>query len=80
MTYTIEKNVPLPSNVGRHATYPYADMEVGDSFFVEALENVRSVGGSLRGSAYAYAKRQKETGKRFSVRQSGDGFRVWRTA
>ena len=34
--YQVEKGVPLPENMkGRKSIYPFADMEIGDSFAFE---------------------------------------------
>lgn len=74
---TIDKNVPMPESRGS-SRYPYADMEVGDSFFI-ATRGVDELGTArrLRGSSFTYGKK---VGKKFSVRKMGEGFRVWRVA
>lgn len=73
--YEIVKDVPTPSrdNFGRGRTrrYPFADMDVGDSFLVTD----RTTG------AIAQAIRRANTtleGKRFGYRTVSDGVRVWR--
>ena len=33
--YPIEKGIPMPGNYGSHGTYPFPQMEVGDSFAFE---------------------------------------------
>lgn len=69
--YEIEKDVPLPSrNSTGRSRYPWAEMEVGDSFF--AADGVRS-----RVAAAAQNHRRRY-GRRFAVRVEGDGVRVWR--
>ena len=68
----IDKKVPMSDNrVGRKGKYPFAEMEVGDSFFVEDVKS-----SAIRNLASTTGQR---LGKRFSVRISGDGYRVWRT-
>ena len=34
MPYEIEKGIPMPAHTKRKPKYPWADMEVGDSFVV----------------------------------------------
>lgn len=77
MTITIEKNIPLPKESrGRKIKYPFADLEIGDSFYV-------GFGGrkekTLRNTLTQCSKRC--TGRKFTVRRDGDrlGLRVWRT-
>lgn len=72
--YTIERDVPLPAVRG--ATYPFGDMEVGDSFFVEGLETSNE--RKLRSAIF---KARKRLGWQFILRQDDkrDGYRIWRT-
>lgn len=64
----IDKSIPPP--VAKTTKYPWAEMEVGDSFLIEAA---RSSATSLAGSASArYAP------KRFVSRKEGSGRRIWR--
>lgn len=55
--YKIESNIPMPN------TYPFADMNVGDSFYVEgdkkAITNVRVAANTYK----------KKTGCKFKPRQ-----------
>ena len=70
--YEIEKNVEMPRlRAGKEPKYPFENMEVGDSFFVE--------GGnlpSIRSSA-AYARKRYNAGKFKSTEMDG-GVRCWR--
>lgn len=62
----IEKNVPLPQR------YPFAQMEIGDSFAVP--ENVSRTAVSI-----AAHRHGKEHGTKFTVRMMPDrSFRCWR--
>lgn len=72
--YEIEKGVPMPEmkNVGYRSKYPWKAMEIGDSFFIPAPAPV-----ALRGNLCKVAL---QTGKRFTARDAGNGFRVWRVA
>lgn len=60
---TIEKDVPLP------AKYPFAAMEVGDSF---TTNNHTAVA-----AASSYGRRN---GMKFASRKNGSGYRIWRVA
>jgi len=71
----IEKGVPITDqrgvgkSTGRPAKYPWAAMEIGDSFKAEVAPD------ALRASASGYGKRN---GARFIVRKDGSGSRAWR--
>ena len=74
-TYEIEAGVPLPAP---QAKYPFAIMDVEDSFFVPydgVPENV--VIKRLRG-ACNWAQNKYE--RKFIVRRVDEGVRVWRKA
>ena len=73
MTYKIVKNIPLPPEKVAINKYPFGAMEVGDSFFVPAVD-VTSI-YALRQSCYYYARRY---GARFRVVKEDKGFRVFR--
>lgn len=68
MMLEIQKNIPMPFPRGRK--YPFAEMEIGDSFFT-ASRNV-----SARASRYGQLHHKK-----FVTRKvfGGGGIRVWRT-
>ena len=67
----IDKGLKIPPPaVGRPRKYPFPDMEVGDSFFSEDVENVSAAVGK-------YNKRQPET--HFVRRRVDGGIRIWRT-
>ena len=67
---TIDKNIPIPK---RRTKWPFADMEVGDSFFAPGFAS-----DEFSGRTKHYAP------KKFTVRtviENGvRGVRVWRTA
>ena len=72
--FVIENDVTQPPvRVGRKLKYPYADMLVGQSFFVS---NDASNVLALRSSVSYFCL--KHTGYRFSVRKVDGGHRVWR--
>jgi hypothetical protein len=73
----IDKNVPLPQRTwggpgGRPPKYPWAEMEVGDSFFVlNATTDNLSAAGTMAA---------KRSGRKFTTRKENGGVRVWRIA
>ncbi len=69
-TYKIEKEVALPPMWDR-STYPFEEMEIGDSFFVPGRENCERV------RAMASYKNKSHM-KKFIIRTFSDGIRVWR--
>jgi hypothetical protein len=87
MTIEIEKDVPIPTACGRGrpTKYPFAEMEVGDSFAVPlAGESYGRHSGdkaaaSLSRNSHTYGKKH---GKTFTVRQLNDEgvARVWRVS
>jgi hypothetical protein len=71
---SVEKGIPIESKVGRGAAarYPFAQMEVGDSFFVP---------GKRSGQLSNHCSYQRlKTGRRFTIRKVDGGVRVWRIA
>ena len=75
MTYEIEKDIPLPPRKSRVSAYPFAEMNVGDSFVVPPTENAPAL-TTLRNAA---AQAKKKLGFKFVVAETYDGIRVWRT-
>ena len=70
----IRSDVPLPTPRGRgvrESKYPFAEMNVGDSFVVtdKTARTVRS----------AVAAFQKKFTAKFAVRTTDEGIGVWRT-
>lgn len=70
----IEENIPIPSQeyLGRGEIYPWSRMKIGDSFLVPVKKE-----HLVRCAAYNICKR---TGKKFTIRKTIDGVRVWRIA
>lgn len=72
--YTIEKGVPIT----KHFKYPFDIMEVGDSFFIPAEENIRKIGNTVRFQVNLRQRRYE--GTKYSTRTiKGEGIRIWRT-
>lgn len=76
----IEKGVPVPTLNAVRRRYPFAQMEVGDSFLVRAdgQKARRARYGTVKKCAYVFTERHG-AGRVFTVRQVDDGVRVWRT-
>lgn len=81
----IEKNIPIKDKRGRRKgefSYPFKDMNVGDSFFVpfngKKMDSVRT---SLHTTARLWALGHNN-GRKFStsIVEEKDGVRIWRTA
>ena len=75
MTYTIEKAIPFPEGKKRRSTYPFEQMEIGDSFLVP-LDRDKSPSGIY--AAVSNAKKRHNINLT-SARVEG-GIRVWRIA
>ncbi len=73
--FVVDKDIPIPERMGsdRRRKYPWPDMEVGDSVFIESSELRERK--AISGSAYGYARDSK---KKFTIRAVDGGFRVWR--
>lgn len=74
----IDKGVPLPERKkGPTPRYPLAELEVGDSFGVEAQDLIdqQRVRSSLYGAIRTVGRR---TGHEFVMRTVTGGIRVWR--
>lgn len=67
--YQIEKNVPIPQQRKRYS-YPYAQLQVGESFLVTGMKMQSLSNMNLRNG--------KSLGRRFVCRKEGDGIRIWR--
>jgi len=68
----VEKGIPLPTGA-RAAKYPFASMEVGDSFVVA---------GSSKQLARSHALNYKKLnpGWNYRTRTTSDGMRIWRVS
>lgn len=68
----IESNIPIPGRVGigRTSPYPWAQLEVGESFFIPQ-KAVASIGGSKKWFELKLLRK-------FARRAENGGVRVWR--
>lgn len=78
--FKVEK-YPIPAKYSRDAVFPFADMGVGDSFYVpgDLYKEVciRRLRKSLYQRAYYYAYFRCK-GEKFVVKEVEGGVRVWR--
>lgn len=70
--YTIDADIPL-SDALVNRTYPFADMGVGDSFFIGTSPERSRVVSAAAHHALRYQKK-------FSIRAVDGGWRCWRVA
>ena len=71
----IEKNIPIPEKQSKRLMYPWPDLEVGDSFFIEDYTRKKQIG--ISSSAFIWFRKHKPHGKIVTRRVEG-GIRVWR--
>lgn len=72
--YKIDKGVDIPArtgSTGRTPKYPWADMGIGDSFFVPGVTPA-TFGGAVSGT------NKRKAPKHFIVRTVDGGIRIWR--
>lgn len=74
--YAVDKRIPLPGDSGirGRTKYPFAMMEIGDSFFVPRVNVKRNTIDSAK------RKAQLNLGRKFTLRTYPDGVRIWRVA
>lgn len=72
MPYKIEKNVPTPRTVTK-TRYPFAEMEIGDSFLIKTAEE----NDKVRNAAMMYRIRNSP---KFivTIQRVENGWRLWR--
>lgn len=80
--FIIESNIPVPARAaGGKTLYPFAAMQVGDSFLATPGATVSAADRRrLAAATAAYARRNPGAGVKFAVRTTEQGLRVWRVA
>lgn len=69
----VEKGIPLPPiERGRPVKWPFATMEIGESFFMK--------GCTKSSVATACNQKGRKFGRKFAMRAGDGGYRVWRVA
>ena len=82
----IDKAVPTPTErftaAKLRANYPFAEMAVGDSFFLDAEHEGMSIyaGSKTPRIAMIASRFGKKNAKKFSTRSIDGGVRIWRIA
>lgn len=72
---TVEKDVPLPDKKNKQGGgWPFADMKVGDSFLCPNQNNIAS-GSRVAASRFRVLNPKFD----FTIRQTEEGYRLWRT-
>ena len=96
MDFKIEKGIPVPpilrGGAARESQYPFAQLEVGDTFFVPKSEAVPDPAKALASTVGSATKKEKGKGngkdgqdkkyvmrKRTQERDGEEGARIWRT-
>jgi len=74
-SYRIEKNRPVPE---RQSKFPWAKMEIGDSFLVPDAK--AGVYGARIRTAAAMFKHRSPTPFNVTIRRVKNGYRTWRIA
>ncbi|MFA5941377.1 MAG: hypothetical protein WC809_18650 [Sinimarinibacterium sp.] len=79
MTIKIENGVPIPTRI-EAAVYPFASMEIGDSFSVPTTEDLPAEKLRQRLSANGANFAKRHLGVRFTTRveNNGGSVRIWR--
>ena len=85
--YPIDKNIPMPElrpiqnyagGLGIHCKYPWANMEIGDSFFVPCKPEEKTSTVGVLGSSNLGWRKRNNMDIYFTVRREATGVRVWR--
>jgi len=77
----IEKNIPAPHGyeTSGNYKYPFCDMEIGDSFFVESkngrIEGLRT---ALLMAGRSYKLRTNLSQVKYKTKVENNGVRIWR--
>lgn len=76
MNIKIESRMPKPNGRGGVTVYPFAEMGVGDSFFLPAGDlGATAIQRKVAAAAGGYGSKR---GMKFSTRQVEGGVRCWR--
>ncbi len=79
MDFIIEKGLPMPA-AARHrriSKYPFAQLEVGDSFLVPDTPQSKA---ENRANSATNVANQRLAPKHFGARRVTEGVRIWRVA
>jgi hypothetical protein len=76
MKIKIETGVPVPTRATRKSKYPFREMEVGNSFFVNDKDEVNRTQQKLSAAAAMFCK--KNPAYKFKTQTFDTGVRIWR--
>ena len=71
----IEKGIPISTWSRKLSCYPFAMMQIRDSFLCDSTIKGFAQAQRVRSAASQYGRRNK---KKFTVRKTDQGYRVWR--
>lgn len=76
----IEDNVPLPTkdSRGRSIYYPWRDMKIGTSVFIEANPNSKDGKKAISSARTSVSKFGRSNKMRFVAHLTATGLRIWR--
>lgn len=79
--FKIESGIPIPEIIEQRAgAYPWAEMEVGDSFYVAVRQDGNDTVSRVRNRLnQARANAKKKLGYETVISPDHQGVRVWRT-
>jgi hypothetical protein len=72
----IEKGVPVPSAVTRKSKYPFKEMEIGDSFFINDKIDPERTRKKVSSAATMFCHTND---CKFKTQVFDSGVRIWRT-
>jgi hypothetical protein len=80
--FRIQKHIPIAGtyrSLGPHLRYPFAEMEIGESFEIKVnTKEIKKKVSNLSSACASYVK-SKNNAAKFTVRRtSNDSIRVWR--
>lgn len=79
--FKIEKNVPFTGKQNGKSKYPFADMKVGDSFFVNAdPTKVGKIRNTIISAANNFKRLVDNKNLKFVSTKLENGIRIWRIA
>ena len=78
MKIQIETDVPVPTKQVRTPKYPFRDMVVGDSFFINDKVDVKRMQQKIASAASMFVK--KNPTYKFKTQAFPAGVRLWRVA
>lgn len=73
----IETGIPLALDGRDRTKYPFAKMNIGDSFFIDNVHAGDKLYSSISSASRGYGHRHN---KKFKQRRENNGVRVWRVA